>query len=768
MRALHWIALSLLLLFLTNPHYARAQDNLHVRMLGEVHHYVNQSYDVAMSGDFAYVASGLASGLRVLDLSSPTAPLEMGCAINADPCPGVEIWMADRVRTASGLACMLYYDGTWSGAHYRLYAYDVANPAAPSQLGYASLPDLCTELVIEGDRVYVTVAGYESFRGVKVIDISDPDEPAEIGSIATPGFPQTACTIGDTLFVADKSALLVFDVSRPDSPLELGSYSPPGGTSSFDQVDVQGAYAYVLESLFGLRILDVSDLAAIHEVATVPHYETSVIFSPIRVSGDFAYYLQNGDASGKALVILDVTDPTSPLVISSHGLPGDWWFYGFDYDGGRVCIARGTCGLSILDVSAPGAITELGCYQPYGLNLGVAAAGDYAFVSTQNDGENLIIYDTSDPTAPAEVNALSFPGRPKWISVRGERLYVPGVEVNCVPEVSVLDVSNPAEPQVVGHLRLPSDGLGVPLSVEQHEDYAFVAMAYGGVQAYDVSAINEPLPLGRWTLWDPITNPGFGVRNLKIAWPYLFLPDEEYGLYVLDASDLMNIVQVAQYPIAGSAWWVDLSPDKNHLYLADYDQGVYIFDVSDPLMPSLVKILSAGLSAVDQVLVSGDSLYVLSAQGIGLRVYDVSDPGSPAQTAFHRTPGLRATDITVANGLIHLADYTHYEIFELLSGSAVMDRASDLPSHLHCRILSLYPNPCHAAPRVLFELPKPGDVALELYNVTGQRVRSFVNGPRGAGRYAQILQTKDLASGTYFLCLKASGTSDTRVLTLVQ
>ena len=66
---------------------ATAQDSLKVRMLGEVHHFVQQSHDVAMSGHYAFIASGAASGLRVLDLSDPAAPVEVGCAINTDTCP---------------------------------------------------------------------------------------------------------------------------------------------------------------------------------------------------------------------------------------------------------------------------------------------------------------------------------------------------------------------------------------------------------------------------------------------------------------------------------------------------------------------------------------------------------------------------------------------------------------------------------------------------------------------------------------------------------
>ena len=74
-----------LLLTLLISGAAVAQDSLNVRLLGEVHQFVEQCYDVSMSGDYAYIASGMASGLRVLDLSDPATPLEIGYSVNSDP-----------------------------------------------------------------------------------------------------------------------------------------------------------------------------------------------------------------------------------------------------------------------------------------------------------------------------------------------------------------------------------------------------------------------------------------------------------------------------------------------------------------------------------------------------------------------------------------------------------------------------------------------------------------------------------------------------------
>ena len=208
---------------------ALGQDSLNTRMLGEVHHFVEQSYDVAMTGNYAYMASGTASGLRVLDLSNPTAPTEVGYVVNSDFCADVVMWMADRVMVSGNFAYVLYFDGTFSAAYYRLYVYNLSNPAAPQQMGYISLPDHCTSLFVEGDYVYVTVAGLNGFSGVKIIDVSNPMQPLEAGSFTTAGMPEEVYVANYKAYVAVNSALVVYDVSNPTSTQLLGSYTSPGG-----------------------------------------------------------------------------------------------------------------------------------------------------------------------------------------------------------------------------------------------------------------------------------------------------------------------------------------------------------------------------------------------------------------------------------------------------------------------------------------------------------------------------------------------------------
>ncbi len=755
-------------LFLLSPFWSPvwAQDGWNIDLLGAVHPFVEQAFDVAMSDSHAYLSSGTNSGLRVLDLSDPSGPVEIACVLNDDVCAGVQMWMTDRVKISGDRAYLLFFDGTWWLGHYRLYVYDITDPSAPQKLGFTCLPDECSDLFVSGDRVYVTVEGTGGFSGVKVIDVSDAMEPVEIGSFQTPGIAQSVFVEADHAYVADGMALLVYDVADPADPEFLGGYAPPGGVALIHRVTMHGGYVYVIDAALGLRVLDVSDPSQIEEVASLPHNQNDVLFSPVVISGDRAYYFQDGDISDKQLITLDVSDPADPQTIGCHDMPGFWWCYGFDCRDGIACVAGGGGGLRVVDVSHADSTAQIAHYDPYDLTSGLAVCGDHAFVGTyMND---LVIFDVSDPSAPVEMTAVEFPDSPiKQISVYDDHLYVPGVMVNHEGGVSVLDISDPTEPQQIAYWPAPEGYSGLPFNVERYGDYAFVACAIGGVELYDVSQIDQPLPLDNWTLWSP-TNQDFAVTNTKVSWPYVFAPDRAYGLYVLDVSNPTDIVEVASCPTPGEAMWLDISADHGHVYIADADNGLRIIDVSHPLEPQEVGSYTATLEMATHVAASGDSVYVADGGQIGLHVIDVSDPTAPVEVAYHRTPGVYARDVVVVDGRVYMLDTTHLEIFEVAQEPSSADEAQPTGAVWQHGICSVCPNPFNSSTRINFQLAESGRITLRVYNIAGQKVQTLADGYYSAGRHACVFQAEELASGVYFLQLQANGGSQTAKVVLTR
>ena len=78
-----------------------------------------------------------------------------------------------------------------------------------------------------------------------------------------------------------------------------------------------------------------------------------------------------------------------------------------------------------------------------------------------------------------------------------------------------------------------------------------------------------------------------------------------------------------------------------------------------------------------------------------------------------------------------------------------------------------YPNPFSDRTTVAFEMSSPSRVHLELYNLTGRRIRSIDAGMRAAGRQEVVVRRGELPAGVYFLRLRVGDEAVTRRIVLI-
>jgi len=79
-----------------------------------------------------------------------------------------------------------------------------------------------------------------------------------------------------------------------------------------------------------------------------------------------------------------------------------------------------------------------------------------------------------------------------------------------------------------------------------------------------------------------------------------------------------------------------------------------------------------------------------------------------------------------------------------------------------------YPNPFNSTTTIEYALPFASEVSLNLYNLSGRRVETLVNGRMQAGVHRVKLDAGDMASGLYFLKLEGVGQSFTQKIMLVK
>jgi len=160
-------------------------------------------------------------------------------------------------------------------------------------------------VAVEANYAYVA----DGNKGLRIIDISQPSQPTEIGFYDTNGYARDVFLSGDYAFVADlQGGLRVIDVSNPDQPVEVGFYQ----NCYANGVVAQGDYAFVAGGPRGLRVIDVSQPTQPKEVG---FYDTGGSAYNVTVSGNSAYVADVNDG----LYILDISE-VLPL------LPDHWNF----------------------------------------------------------------------------------------------------------------------------------------------------------------------------------------------------------------------------------------------------------------------------------------------------------------------------------------------------------------------------------------------------------------------------------------------------------
>ncbi len=247
----------------------------------------HEAYDLAVSGSHAFV-TGWGYGLRIVDISDPTAPQ-----------PVLDFTMPERpsgIAISGGLAALTGYAAP--GGFLRLV--DVSDPAAPSLQGAVGLPDKGVDAVISGAHAFVAARR----AGLQIVDISDRAAPTVVGACDTGEAWDIALSGRYALVAAGHAGLKIVDVGDPRAPAPVGTCDTPGFARD---VAVFGNYALVADDRAGLRIIDISDPAypapvGLSDVAGATHVE---------VLGPHAFVTTDA-----GLQVVDISDPAAPWLVT--------------------------------------------------------------------------------------------------------------------------------------------------------------------------------------------------------------------------------------------------------------------------------------------------------------------------------------------------------------------------------------------------------------------------------------------------------------------
>ncbi|RKY82927.1 hypothetical protein DRQ11_13815 [candidate division KSB1 bacterium] len=263
-------------------------------------------HELDVYGNYAYLAQGM-DGVRILDVSDPTNPQEVGVYQN-----GKEIkW----IIASDEYVLLPAYPGYEPGPFSQFTLIDVTDPTSPREIGSFNLKDKALRIFISGDTLYCAMG----WGGIEIYQVSSSDTLTEIVNHSTGEYVYDIWISNNLAYVLDspiQGGYLVADSLRILDLTDLSDIKEIGkcGISMVGKIRKSSMLVSSTRAIlplkgytFGFVVVDISDCFAPKEVAV--YRQGTSAFHKFRLWEDHVFFIAN-EFPNKVLV-LDTSDPTN-------------------------------------------------------------------------------------------------------------------------------------------------------------------------------------------------------------------------------------------------------------------------------------------------------------------------------------------------------------------------------------------------------------------------------------------------------------------------
>jgi hypothetical protein len=339
----------------------------------------------------------------------------------------------------------------------------------------------------------------------------------------------------------------------------------------------------------------------------------------IAVYDNYVAYINRGQDQLDQLLIIDVSNPYNPQVLSTTSLMCSSEEINLVMDGEYVYYAAsrhaGEFGhLRFINISNPLSpvidfTTDIdGAYED------ILVHGDYAYLS-YGASSPIEVYDISDKSSPGYVTSLDLHGYELEMDDEGY-LYSQDMYT-----LNIVDVSNPLITSIVEQVTIPDYNV-VDMSISH--DGVYLALYFNQIVFMEPYSDSE---VAEFILCDLPSSPrfvcggndlfltSFGYSNVSSAGCHVFRTS------FLTAPPFVKVNVSESKCITASGDFVYLGTDQNLLV---------VYDTSDPLHPvELTRMLNPEWMRPKAMELEGNVLFI--ATGEGMISLDVSAPSAPAE-----------------------------------------------------------------------------------------------------------------------------------------
>lgn len=248
------------------------------------------------------------------------------------------------------------------------------------------------------------------------------------------------------------------------------------------------------------------------------------------------------------------------------------------------------------------------------------------------EGPTLSVLNVSSPGSPQVLGRLRLSGKIESLSMDGNRAFAA-----CGSRgVHIVDLSSPANPAVIGTIPSSSHSYAAAAS----GNTVLVADGGAGLRRIDISDPAAPSETGSLETEGP-------ARAVVLQGSLAYVLDYHLGLLIVDVAGLTTLGSVESLPFGR-----DIHLSGSNILLVD-EKGLFaLVDVSSFSSPSVIATTDlAGPARA----VSAEGSYAFAALGTaGVQPVNISTPASPAPAAALALPG-EASDLTISGSTAFVA-----------------------------------------------------------------------------------------------------------------
>lgn len=556
---------------------------------------------------------------------------------------------------------------------------NVLNPTAPTQIGFYNAPGTSDglEIAVSGNYAYLVTVNNATGSEFYILNILNPASPTLVSSLDIGETVNSIQISGNYAYLAtglNNGELVIVNIANSVSPQIVTIFDLPSNSDGKD-LYLLGSYLYfVTDSAPGSEfyIIDVTN-----PFSPAISYSLDIGGGPLSVVayGNNAFVGTN--IANKEIIVIDITLPSNPQILSWTDAPGadvnglyyinDTLYAASAYNVAEFQIYEYEKEISWRCHRQVGVYNTLSAFD----GRDVFTVGTTAYLVTDEDpgGSELFILNVSNPANPVLLGSLNLNAQANGIFVSGNYAYIASSHNS--QELQIVNILNPAAPILVGVYNAPTGSNATDVWVSG--DFAYLTTVNStSREFYKINVTNPSSP----TLVAAVEIGG-DVNGIHISGNYAYLATalNNQELVILDLT-LSTPVIVGSYNAPGNSDGKDIFVHGTIAYLVTdptTDNELYVLNVTTPSSPILLGRASWGTAGTTYAVFENEGIVFVgtSEAGSAVKIFDASNPTSPNLISVITLVEDGALGLYYLNDYLYVASANNdaeFQIYERITG----------------------------------------------------------------------------------------------------